>query len=209
MSLAFAASFNRPIIVQELGSYLLFLYRNIRRSEERPLPSATSPSRPTPCVLRAASPKRPLSWLPRLKSCHRASSSSSFLHISPSSSERCCSWSAHGRPGCLRQLFCPFQPWCGAKWSLCPRVRVPLRGFPQNPVPPTVPGMEDWKAQSRSSDVPRGGSKVMEGQLDTVSAMPASGAAGKIRLAGREGARSGRAPAEPAPSRAPALVALF
>lgn len=119
-----------------------------------------------------------------------------------------CLWETRLSPAALLSLpasvRCDMEPLRG-----CPQVRVPLRGFPRNPVPPMVPGMEDWKAQSRSSDVPRGGSKVMEGQLDTVSATPASGAAGKIRLAGREGARSGRAPAEPAPSRAPALVALF
>lgn len=64
--------------------------------------------------------------------------------------------------------------------------------------------MEDWKAQSRSSDVARGGNEVMEGQLDAVRHQPREQLEKRI-LRGEKG--HGRD--EPAPSRAPAPVALF
>lgn len=43
MSLAFAAFFNRPIIVQELGSYLLFIYKYINIKETLSLPLVPPP----------------------------------------------------------------------------------------------------------------------------------------------------------------------
>lgn len=58
MSLAFAAFFDRPIIVQELGSYLLFYIEiyEYKRNAPSPLPPppsprhpVCSPPRPTPC----------------------------------------------------------------------------------------------------------------------------------------------------------------
>lgn len=57
MLLAFAAFFNRPIIVQELGSYLLFIYKyiNIKETLSFPLlPHPVSPTTPHAAILISA-----------------------------------------------------------------------------------------------------------------------------------------------------------